>query len=230
MKKEAKTKVLLVEDESTLSMIIKDTLDGENFETITARNGREGLDLFHQHNPAIVIADVMMPVLDGFSMVQEIRRKEKSVPILFLTARTSLDDLVKGFNLGANDYLKKPFKMMELVVRVKALTNHIATIPEENLIYYIGHFKLNCQSQTLSFNGSTEELSYMECGILRQLAANIGNVVEINYILNDVWDNDNYYNRNSLHVFIHKLRKKLSRDSRIKILNIRGVGYKLIVE
>lgn len=131
-------KVLLVEDESTLAMIIKDTLDNEGFDTIIARNGRGGLEILKRINPSIIITDVMMPLLDGFAMVKEIRKKDRSTPVLFLTARASIDDLVNGFNLGANDYLKKPFKMLELVVRVKALTRSIEVEIEPDSIFNIG--------------------------------------------------------------------------------------------
>lgn len=223
-------KVLLVEDESTLAMIIKDTLDNEGFDTIIARNGRDGLEILKRINPSIIITDVMMPLLDGFAMVKEIRKKDRSTPVLFLTARASIDDLVNGFNLGANDYLKKPFKMLELVVRVKALTRSIEVEIEPDSIFNIGEYTLNCQSQLLHHGTDSQELSHMECEILRRLCQNKDRIVEINDILTEVWNNDNYYNRNSLHVFIHKLRKRLSRDRHIKILNIRGLGYKLTIQ
>lgn len=220
-------KVLLVEDETTLSMIIKDTLSDEGYEVICASNGIEGVEHFIIHHPQIVIADVMMPEMDGFDMVKKIRQLDLSTPILFLTARSSIEDLVFGFNLGANDYLKKPFKMIELVMRIRALTNRIMSNQSDGSLFSIGEYGLNITSQTLSFKNQNEELSYLETEILKRMCVNRNNIVEIKDILNELWNDDSYYNRNSLHVFIHKLRKKLSKDTSIKIINIRGIGYKL---
>ena len=227
--KNRKPKVLLVEDEQTLSMIIKDTLEMEGFDILCAENGAEGLNLYHSFAPDVMIADVMMPEMDGFEMVKRIRKDNKSIPILFLTARSSIDDLVQGFNLGGNDYLRKPFKMMELVVRVKALINRIAFKHQENDLM-IGNCFFNPSTQVLTYKENVQELSYLESQILNKLSVNLNKVVEINDILNDLWKDDSFYNRNSLHVFIYKLRKKLSCDERIQILNIRGIGYKLIVK
>lgn len=224
-----KPKVLLVEDETTLSMIIKDTLEDEGFEIIYAPNGVEGLKSFISNAPDVVIADVMMPEMDGFEMVKKIRKSDATTPILFLTARSTLDDLVNGFNLGGNDYLKKPFKMLELVMRIKALTRRFVPMREIDEIYDIGEYQLNTSAQILMRGEKKQELSYLENEILRRLCVNQNKVVEIRDILNDLWNDDSYYNRNSLHVFIYKLRKKLSEDKKIKILNIRGIGYKLTI-
>lgn len=226
-----KTKVLLVEDEKTLAMIIKDTLEIEGFDIKCAENGSEGLKFYHSFAPDVMIADVMMPEMDGFEMVKRIRKENKSLPILFLTARSSIEDLVQGFNLGGNDYLRKPFKMLELVVRVKALTNRITSENQENeQDLRIGDCFFNSNSQVLICRGTVLELSYMESQILKRLCVNLNKIVEINDILNDLWNDDSFYNRNSLHVFICKLRKKLSCDERIQILNIRGIGYKIILK
>lgn len=220
-------KILLVEDETTLSMIIKDTLDDEGYDVICASNGIEGVENFIIHRPKIVIADVMMPEMDGFEMVKKIRQMDLYTPILFLTAKSSIEDLVFGFNLGANDYLKKPFKMLELVMRIKALTSRITSSQSGDSLFSIGEYMLNISSQTLCLKDKIEELSYLETEILKRLCVNNNNIVEIKDILNELWNDDSYYNRNSLHVFIYKLRKKLSNDSNIKIINIRGIGYKL---
>lgn len=228
--KNEKSKVLLVEDEKTLAMIIKDTLEHEGFEVIYATNGTEGLRLCQTCSPDVVIADIMMPEMDGFEMVRRIREGNQGTPILFLTARSSIEDLVHGFNLGGNDYLKKPFKMLELVVRVKALVYRILPAKERNgKKLRIGSCVLDTETQTLTCGESVQELSYMESEILKKLSINPNKVVEINDILNDLWNDNSFYNRNSLHVFICKLRKKLSCDDNVKILNIRGIGYKLIL-
>lgn len=229
MNKQYKPKVLLVEDETTLSMIIKDTLEDEGFEIIYASNGVEGLKLFISNTPDVVIADVMMPEMDGFEMVKKIRKSDVTTPILFLTARSTLDDLVNGFNIGGNDYLKKPFKMLELVMKIKALTRRFAPMRDMDEVYDIGEYQLNAPAQILTRGEKKQELSYLENEILKRLCIHQNKVVEIRDILNDLWNDDSYYNRNSLHVFIYKLRKRLSDDLRVKILNIRGIGYKLIV-
>lgn len=134
--------VLLVEDESTLAMIIKDTLEEENFDVLLASDGLKGLACFDANRPDVVIADVMMPQMDGFEMVRRIRKKDDATPVLFLTARSSTDDLVRGFELGANDYLKKPFKMIELVIRIKALTHRVmvAAGAQEKHLFEIGSY------------------------------------------------------------------------------------------
>ncbi|MFA6334294.1 MAG: response regulator transcription factor [Bacteroidales bacterium] len=225
-----KPRVLLVEDEITLSMIIKDTLEDEGFELTHVPDGIKGLNSFHAKKPDVIIADVMMPEMDGFEMVKKIRKVDRTTPILFLTARSTLDDLVNGFNLGANDYLKKPFKMLELVMRVKALVNRIMPMETNDEIFEIGDYQLNITTQILSYEGQRQELSHLENEILKHLCINRNKVVEIKDILYDLWNDDSYYNRNSLHVFIYKLRKLLAEDTRIKILNIRGIGYKLIVQ
>lgn len=222
-----KIKVLLVEDETTLSMIIKDTLEDEGFEVTHKQDGVKGLNSFLEKRPDIVIADVMMPNMDGFEMVKSIRKSDTSTPILFLTARSSLDDLVAGFELGANDYLKKPFKMLELIVRVKSLVNRVITYKDE--IFEIGIYHFNSTNQILTNGNKSISLSHFENEILKRLCISRNEVVDANTILNELWNNDSFYNRNSLHVFIYKLRKMLSEDNTIKIINIRGIGYKLTI-
>src|SRR5574344_1800520 len=174
-------KVLIVEDERTLSMIISDTLRDEGFDIIQAYDGYQGISSMRVHHPDVIVADVMMPNMDGFEMVRQIRKTDKLTPVLFLTARSSIDDLVAGFKLGANDYLKKPFKMQELIVRVKALVNK--AMQEEMTVsdktYEIGLFRFNPTAQTLGLDGTSKELSYMESEILKRLCTNIGNIVEI---------------------------------------------------
>lgn len=227
-----KIKVLLVEDEQTLAMIIKDTLTEQGFDIVIGENGVEGLKLFFESRPDVLVADVMMPELDGFEMVNKIRQADKTTPILFLTARSAIKDVVKGFEFGANDYLKKPFNMQELIVRIKSLVGRVQTIQEnENKTEFnIGDYRFNAVTQILSYLNTQEELSHRESEILKRLCFNKNNVVETQSILLDLWGDDSFFNTKSLHVFITKIRHKLSKDDRIKIVNVRGVGYKLIVE
>lgn len=176
----------------------------------------------------------MMPKIDGFEMVRRIRKTEKITPILFLTARSAINDVVKGFELGANDYLKKPFGMQELIVRIKALAkltsfyqtiNHSTDLNKE---ITIGQYQLNTKTEKLIYDNCSEELSHRETEILRMLAENKDTVVETKDILLQLWGDDSFFNTRSLQVFITKLRHKLSKDNNIRIINVRGVGYKLI--
>lgn len=236
-----KINVLLVEDEQTLAMIIKDTLEGQNFIIHTASDGEEGLRLFFDIRPDVLVADVMMPRMDGFEMVRRIRQTDKRTPVLFLTARSAINDVVEGFELGANDYLKKPFGMQELIIRIKALVGKAFSFtnqqPMETTSFEIGSYRFNSVTQRLTYVGAvtsprmnTEvELSHRESEILKRLCENRNQVVNTQNVLLDLWGDDSFFNSRSLHVFITKLRHKLSQDDRIRIVNVRGIGYKLIV-
>lgn len=229
-----KIKVLLVEDEQTLAMIIKDTLEGQGFLIHTAADGEEGLRLFFDLRPDVLVADVMMPHIDGFEMVRRIRQTDRRTPVLFLTARSAVNDVVEGFELGANDYLKKPFGMQELIVRIKALMGRACTYTppaeSEQILYEIGRYQLDTRRQLLLHEGTEQELSHREAGILRLLCQNRNCVVNMRDILLDLWGDDSFFNQRSLHVFITKLRHKLAKDDHIRIINVRGIGYKLITE
>jgi len=223
-----KIKVLLVEDEPALSMIIKDALEKREFIVDCASNGNEGLEMFHKNNPDIVVADIMMPKLDGFSMTHLIRQSNKHTPILFLSAKSKTDDVVQGFEIGGNDYLKKPFGMEELIIRIKALLNRIQTQRPQDKIYKIGEYTFDPTLQKLVHLEKEEMLSHREAAILERLCSNHNNIVENKAILMELWGDDSFFNTRSLHVFIVKLRKKLSYDPHIQIINIRGIGYKMI--
>ena len=151
-----KITVLLVEDEQTLAMIIKDTLEGQNFIIHTAADGEEGLRKFFDLRPDVLVADVMMPRMDGFEMVRRIRQTDKQTPVLFLTARSTINDVVEGFELGANDYLKKPFGMQELIIRIKALVGKAFSFteekPKETTVFEIGDYRFNSVTQRLALS------------------------------------------------------------------------------
>lgn len=225
-------KVLFAEDESTLSMIVKDTLEGEGFEVIDAPNGAIGLKLYYENKPDIVVADVMMPEMDGFEMVSKIRKSDLTTPILFLTARSAIKDVVSGFELGASDYLKKPFNMQELIIRIKVLVNraHITQETNKSTTFEIGKYNFDSIAQKLILADKTSDLSHRESEILKRLCQNKNDVVEMQTILMELWGDDSFFNTKSLHVFITKLRHKLSADERIRIVNVRGQGYKLVIE
>ncbi|WP_455674219.1 response regulator transcription factor [Phocaeicola sp.] len=224
-----KIHILLVEDELTLAMIIKDTLEELDFIITTASDGEEGLKTFFEQKPDVVVADVMMPRMDGFEMVRRIRQSDKLTPVLFLTARSTINDVVEGFELGANDYLKKPFGMQELIVRIKALMHKAFVEKEVSNLHEIGHYQFNSITQQLTFAGSLQELSHRESEILKRLCENRNEVISTQNILLELWGDDSFFNSRSLHVFITKLRHKLAKDDRIRIVNVRGIGYKLII-
>lgn len=226
----AKIKVLLVEDEPTLAMIIKDTLDGDEFDIVLAANGEEGLALYREIQPDIIVTDIMMPKIDGFTLVRHIRKTDSRIPVLFLSARSAAKDVVEGFELGGNDYLKKPFGMAELIVRIKALLNKITVRKEETSTFSIGKYTFDSITQTLLYCGEKQLLSNRESEILKRLCENKDQVLPMKDVLLDLWGDDSFFNARSLHVFITKLRHKLSKDDTIKILNVRGIGYKLIVD
>ena len=222
-------KILLVEDDSTLSFIIEDALQREGFEVVCASNGEDGLTKFKNSSPDIVVADVMMPKMDGFEMVRRIRLSSPGVPVLFLTARTALDDVVKGFELGANDYLRKPFRILELVVRIKALLNRNRRGAPEDTKICRGDCSLDFASQRLTVAGKKISLSHTEAVILDELFRHPNEVVEVKTLMYRIWQNDDYNNLNRLHGFIFKLRKYLSESSAVELLNARGIGYKLVL-
>jgi len=223
-----KIKVLLVEDEPALSMIVKDALENREFTVECAANGNIGLEMFHKIKPDIVVADIMMPKMDGFSMTQLIRQSDKQTPILFLSAKSKTEDVVQGFETGGKGHLKKPVGREELIIRTKALLNRVQTEVPQNKIYQIGEYTFDPVQQKLTHPQNTEILSHREAAILERLCSNQNNIVENKAVLLELWGDDSFFNTRSLHVFIVKLRKKLSLDSKIQIINIRGIGYKMI--
>ncbi len=223
--------VLLAEDEIALAKIIKDSLESrQDFQITLAPNGEKAFELFKQIKPDIFVLDVMMPQLDGFTLAKMIRQMDKHIPILFLTARSSTEDVVKGFKAGGNDYLKKPFDMEELIVRIQSLLNRTIdtknSTPKEE--YRIGSYQFRVTRQLLEKDGQTESLSYREAEILRMLCEHRNEVLNRRSVLLALWGDDNFFNARSMDVFITKLRKKLSADAQVQIVNIRGIGYKLI--
>ena len=222
--------ILLVEDEPDLVLIIRNTLTSQGFNVRTAMDGEEGLRKFYSEKPDVLVADVMMPKMDGFTMVRQIRQTDQQTPVLFLTARSAIDDVVEGFELGANDYLKKPFGMMELIVRLRSLAGRrqVQTAPAPQT-YRIGEFIFHPDILRLEYAGTSEELSPREAKILELLCASKGETLYTKPLLLEIWGDDDFFNSRSLQVFISKLRRRLEPDPRIRIVNVRGEGYKLLV-
>ena len=220
-------KILLAEDEPSLGMIIKESLETRDFEVLHCKNGTEALQTYRMEKPELLVLDVMMPKLDGFALAQEVRRYDKQVPIIFLTAKSQTKDVVEGFEHGGNDYLKKPFSMEELIVRIKALLGRVQHKQSKEVIP-IGRFNFNYIKQLLLIDGESIQLTHREAELLYHLTENRNEILDRSAILNKLWGDDDFFNARSMDVFITKLRKKLKRDEQIQIINVRGFGYKLI--
>lgn len=220
-------KILLAEDEPSLGQIIKESLETRNFEVLLCADGELAYETYKRENPLLLVLDVMMPKKDGFTLAKEIRQENPDIPIIFLTAKSQTEDVVKGFNLGGNDYLRKPFSMEELIVRINALLKR-GDYENGSEIIKIGHYLFNFKNQTLVLNEKTATLTHRESELLYHLIQHKNQVLERSFILKKLWGDDDFFNARSMDVFITKLRKKLKEDPTIQIINVRGYGYKLI--
>ncbi|OIQ28791.1 MAG: DNA-binding response regulator [Bacteroidetes bacterium MedPE-SWsnd-G2] len=221
-------KILLAEDEPALGLIIKESLESRNFKVTLCENGELAYQQFQKSEFDILVLDVMMPKKDGFTLAKEIRQVDDTIPIIFLTAKSQTQDVVEGFTIGGNDYLKKPFSMEELIVRINNLVQRTLT-QKTGKHYNIGAYVFDFPKQTLTYNGETlVQLTHRESHLLFHLIQNKNKVLDRSLILNKLWGNDDFFSARSMDVFISKLRKKLNKDDNIQIINVRGFGYKLI--
>ncbi len=224
-------RLLLVEDDPNLGSLLNEYLEAKGFEVDHRKDGDEGLKAFSQNQYDFIILDVMMPLKDGFTLAREIRNVDKQVPILFLTAKSMKADTLKGFEIGGDDYVTKPFSMDELLVRIDAILRRSgnARDTEEKTEYDIGKYHYNHLTQRLEFEDETVKLTTKESELLYLLCKNMNGIMERNFALNAIWGDDNYFNGRSMDVYIAKLRKHLSRDNSIEIVNVHGRGFKLLV-
>ena len=220
-------KILLAEDEPSLGQIIKESLETRNFEVLHCTDGEQAYKTYKTEKPVLLVLDVMMPKKDGFTLATEIRKEDPGIPIIFLTAKSQTADVVKGFTIGGNDYLKKPFSMEELIVRINAL---LKRVNNENINdpIQLGNYSFDFKKQTLQINSKTETLTHREAHLLYHLIQHKNQVLERSFILKKLWGDDDFFNARSMDVFITKLRKKLNQDRALQIINVRGYGYKLI--
>lgn len=225
-----KARILLAEDERDLTLIVSDTLRQQGYDVAVAYDGIQGLAKFKAEGADLIVADVMMPRLDGFAMAREIRRASPNTPIIFLTAKSTIDDVEEGFEIGANDYIKKPFELRELIVRIKALLRDKPNAPADKVTYPLGDYIFDASNQILVFGANETAISNIEARILEKLAQNIGKTVDASALMIAVWQRDEPSNRNSLHGYIHKLRRALRHDPNIAIINQRGFGYMLAIK
>ncbi len=222
----SKPKILLVEDDTTLGYILKEYLEMKNFSVHWSKNGREGLRALKLANYNLCVLDVMMPEMDGFTMADKMREAGYSIPLLFLTAKSLKVDVLKGFSLGADDYIIKPVEEEELVARIQAILKRSNRIEEaENKIFDIGDYQFDATNQKLTFQGEDKYLTERETQVLKLLCLNKGNLLSRQYVLQSIWGKSDYFNRRSMDVFISKLRKYLSKDERIQITNVHGSGF-----
>lgn len=222
--------ILLVEDELFLAKVVKDSLEQRSYQVSHANDGRNAFRLFQEGRFDLCIVDVMLPQVDGFTLVKQIRTFDKNVPILFLTALTSTKDVVEGYESGGNDYLKKPFSLDELFLRVKELLKRNSTTNQSSTTsLLIGAYEFNPFKQTLQFSGGEKvKLSYREAQLLQILSDHKNNVLDRKHVLLTIWGDDSFFNARTMDVFVTKLRKHLRHDNSIEILNLRGVGFKLL--
>jgi len=227
-----KNTILLAEDDQNLGGILKSYLEAKGFPTNLSVDGKEALENFKRGDFDFCILDVMMPVMDGFTLAKEIRKIDKKIPILFLTAKAMQEDRIMGFEVGADDYLTKPFSMEELLLRIKAILrryNETNANKPENSIFEFGNYTFDYNRQVLVNKSKEQKLTSKESELLKLLCENINNVLDRSVALNKIWFDDSYFNARSMDVYITKLRKYLKEDESVNLINVHGVGFKLVV-
>jgi two-component system OmpR family response regulator len=224
-------KILLAEDDVNLGNLLSDYLKAKGYATDLAINGDEAFTLFAKGSYDLCLFDVMMPVKDGFTLAKEIRKINENIPIVFLTAKSMKEDTLQGFESGADDYISKPFSMEELLARITAVLRRSKpqAKEEEVSIFAIGNYNFDYQKRLLMIGDTTQKLTSKENDLLRLLALNQGKILERTYSLKAIWGDDNYFNARSMDVYIAKLRKHLSKDERIEIMNVHGRGFRFFV-
>jgi DNA-binding response OmpR family regulator len=224
-------KILYVEDEIFLGKIVFETLISRGFHVQMESDGNKVLNAFEKFVPDICVLDIMLPNKNGFELASEIRKKNQKVPIIFLTAKTQTDDVVKGFKLGANDYIRKPFSMEELIVRIESIFKlpAIDFFPRKDAILNIGKFIFDPNNQLLTISNETLKLSFRETELLQYLFLSNHSIIQRKDLMNHIWGNDSFFNSRNLDVYITKLRGYLKNDPSIQIITIKGVGYRFVI-
>ena len=227
----SKPKIFYVEDELFLARIVKESLESREFEVIMENDGAKALELFKRSQPDICVLDVMLPNKDGFEIAEEIREINENIPIIFLTAKTQTGDVVRGFAQGGNDYIRKPFSMEELIVRIQNLLrlrqDGVKKISGESV--RMGKYSFQINRQVLSSGKEQRKLSFRESELLKLLYENREKLIDRKDILNLLWGNDSFFNSRNLDVYITKLRSYLKEDPSLEIITIKGIGYRFVV-
>jgi two-component system, OmpR family, response regulator len=224
--------ILLAEDDENLGVLVNTFLKNKGFKPVLVRDGKEALEKFGTGKFDFCVLDVMMPKMDGFTLAREIRQLDKRIPIIFLTAKAMKDDKLQGFEIGADDYLTKPFQMDELVARINAIMRRLEPQDEkpESESFMIGSIRYEPESRLLHLKDEVRKLTTKENQLLLLLVKNENDILDRQATLRAVWGDDNYFNGRSMDVYIAKLRKILKEDERIEIMNVHGKGFKLIVK
>lgn len=222
-------RILLVEDEPFLAKVIEDSLVQKNYQVMYASDGRKAYNLFLNGNVDLLILDVMLPAIDGFTLAKQIRKVDDHTPILFLTAKTSTNDLIEGYKSGGNDYLKKPFSLDELFLRIGELLKRNGKVNAlDSIELSIGNYVFQPHKQSLIYANEIIKLSSRESELLLFLYKNKNALSDRKLTLMSLWGDDSFFNTRTMDVFITKLRKHLKKDPLVEIINVRGLGYKLI--
>ena len=224
-----KTKVLYVEDETFLAKIVSETLESRGYEVVLEEDGGKAVQKFHDVKPDVCVLDIMLPNKDGFAIADDIRNKDTEVPIIFLSAKSQTADVVSGFKSGANDYIRKPFSIEELIVRIENVLRNKTTATEDQDEVKIGGYVFNMKRQTLNHTTEQRKLSYRESELLKLLYENRDKIVERTEILTLLWGSDSFFNSRTLDVYITKLRGYLKHDPSIEIITIKGIGYRFVM-
>lgn len=228
---EQKTKLLLAEDDENLGLLLKEYLVAKGYDASLFPDGEAAYKGFMRDHYDICILDIMMPKKDGFTLAKDIRIVNPDVPVIFLTAKNMKEDVLEGFKLGADDYITKPFSMEELIMRIEAILRRTS---QENLanaqpVFTLGRYTFDTRKQTLAEGDEVVKLTTKEADLLKLLCQNANKILERNYALKSIWIDDNYFNARSMDVYITKLRKHLSKEPTVEIINVHGKGYKLIM-
>jgi two-component system, OmpR family, response regulator len=227
--KEERLHILLCEDDENLGMLLREYLQAKGLITDLMTDGEKGLKAFQKSKYDLCVLDVMMPKKDGFSLAQDIRSINSEMPIIFLTAKNLKEDILTGFKIGADDYITKPFSMEELLFRVEAIIRRVkGKKTKEVTEYQVGKYQFNTQKQILSLGDEQTKLTTKECELLTLLCSHKNQILERNYTLMTIWEENTYFNARSMDVYITKLRKHLKDDETVQIMNIHGKGYKLV--
>jgi two-component system, OmpR family, response regulator len=228
----ARPKIMLVEDDESLGFLLKDTMDAHGWTVDLYQSGEKGLTAFHNNTFDLCILDIMLPEKDGFELASEIRKYNQHVPIVFLTAKSQIDDRIRGFQVGADDYVCKPFSVEEFKYRIDAILKRSGSTKstgDRNAVLKAGNTTLDIYNLALDADGVVTRLTYKECKLLQMFFRHAGKLIERDVFLKAVWEDNGFFVARSMDVFVSKLRKYLRNDSQLRIENIRGVGYVLKV-
>ena len=225
-----KINILLAEDDKNLGVILKKYLEAKDIPVTLCANGEEALQAFKDGNFNFCIFDVMMPLMDGFTLLTEVKKIDKRVPIIFLTAKTTQKDVIEGFNLGADDYITKPFSMDELLMRIHAVFKRASYDAPTPTTFTLGSYTFDAPRHLLIKGDTSRKLTSKEADLLLLLCENMNETLERTTALNKVWYEDSYFNARSMDVYITKLRKFFKDEPNVELVNVHGIGFKLMVK